>query len=155
MYLDRLVCDIGQHLGSVQLGHGVVRIGRRALIGLPGCLECQQFRRFKLHLHLGQFETDALKAANKLSELLTLGRPVGRVLQCAVSPAETHRRHLQPGSTQPLVSHIEALVLSPQHLRCPNPTVVEFEDAVVITAVGHAVISRAHGESGRSLIHQK
>ncbi len=72
--LDRLVCDAGEHFGGIDLGRSDLAVGRQALVEPPGGRECQKVGRVDFGDHVGKLEGDSLVGADRLAELLALGR---------------------------------------------------------------------------------
>ncbi len=73
MNLNGFIGHHRQHLGSLELGHGHVRIAGLTLVITPTSIQYHQLGCLHLHGHVRQFERDALKFSNRLTKLLSSG----------------------------------------------------------------------------------
>src|SRR4029077_11950589 len=68
--LHRGVGDVAEHLRRVELGHGGVAVGHRALVQACTGPQRQQLRRLQFGSQVRELETDPLDPADRLTELM-------------------------------------------------------------------------------------
>ena len=153
--LDRLVAHELQHLGGRQLGHGRIGVAHLAPRRQPRRPIRHQLGLQKAGAHVGELERNALEAPDAPAELPACGGPVQCQRQGPVGPAQAGGGNLQTGAAQPLVGHVEALVLLAEQVGGGDAGVVEVQDEVVIAPVRHAVVARQALHAGRVEVHQQ
>ena len=80
-HLYGAVGDASERLGGHELGHGHVGVGQGAVIDAGRGLQREQLGRLDLESGVGQLERQALELADRLTELLTAGRPAKRLFE--------------------------------------------------------------------------
>ncbi len=114
--LHRFVGDLAEGLAGEQLGHAGLAVGHGALVHLPGGVQGHQLGGTDLRGHVGELEGNALVAADRLAELLAIGRPAQRQVEGALGLADTVGGDHHPSGGEPGVGHFQPLPTSPSTL---------------------------------------
>ena len=125
------------------------------MVELPGGFEREQLSGLQLHGHVRQLEGHALELADLLTELDAVHGPLLRMLQRSLRTTEARSRHLQTRGAQPVVGYFKALVQLAENLRLVYAAVAEFQNAVVVTAVGNVLVPVAYGIARRALVDEE